>query len=56
MEIILVFAALIAGGYSVSHGKTIIPGVNWQCTQSQVTKETLPREEECVQWTRKGKE
>lgn len=25
----------------------------WQCTASHVTKETLPREEECTQYTKK---
>ena len=29
---------------------------DWQCTQSVVVKETLPREEECVQYTKRATE
>ena len=27
----------------------------WECTASKVVKESLPREEECTQWTKEDK-
>lgn len=30
-----------------------LPTANWHCTESRVIKETLPRVEECTQYSRK---
>lgn len=30
-----------------------IPATSWQCSQSRVVSEELPRKEECVQYTKK---
>jgi hypothetical protein len=50
----IIFQFLVRMGKDIAYYH-VIPRKEWQCTQSVVVKPTLPRQEECTQYTKEAK-